>query len=126
MVSYLTRCCLLFALSVSACHALAQVSMADPTRPPGIDGQNSGEFTEPLLQSIMFPKHGKPIAVIGGQQVMIGEMYGRSRLVEVNEQEVVLAGPNGAERLSLTPGIEKSSNPSVLSVQHKQKKKDKP
>lgn len=55
----------------------------------------------------MIPKKGKPGALIGGQQVLLGGMYGESRLISVTEREVVLEGPAGIEHLYLTPGIEK-------------------
>ena len=47
------------------------------------------------------------MAVIGGQQVRLGEKYGESRLVRLNEREAVLDGPSGIEYLPLTPGVEK-------------------
>ena len=47
------------------------------------------------------------MAVIGGQQIRLGEKYGESRLVRLSEREAVLEGPDGVERLQLTPGIEK-------------------
>lgn len=89
----------------------AQSEMADPTRPPAglaLAGEGgAGEPSGPLLQSVMIPKKGKPGALIGGQQVLLGGMYGESRLISVTEREVVLEGPAGIEHLYLTPGIEK-------------------
>ena len=57
----------------------------------------------------MIPKKGKPVAVIGGQQVKLGELYGDSRLTKLTEREAVLNGPAGVEHLMLTPGIEKTN-----------------
>ena len=62
-----------------------------------------------MLQSVKIPKKGKPLAVIGGQQVRLGEFYGDSRLIRLTEREAVLQGPAGTERLMLTPGIEKTN-----------------
>jgi len=62
-----------------------------------------------VLQSVKIPKKGKPVAVIGGQQVRLGELYGDSRLIRLTEREAVLQGPAGTERLMLTPGIEKTN-----------------
>ena len=63
----------------------------------------------PVLESVMIPKKGRPLAVISGQTVRVGENYGESRLVRLNEREAVLEGPAGVERLQLTPGIEKTN-----------------
>ena len=90
----------------------AQALLSDPTRPPaGISSPeaDAGGVTGPVLQSVMIPKKGKPIAVIGGQQVKLGELYGDSRLIKLSEREAVLEGPGGIERLMLTPGIEKTN-----------------
>lgn len=65
--------------------------------------------TGPVLQSVIIPKQGKSVAVIGGKQVRLGELYGESRLVRLSEKEAVLDGPAGIERLMLTPGIEKTN-----------------
>lgn len=89
----------------------ASSGVSDPTRPPaGVSGDSAvPEAGVALLQSILIPKKGKPIAVIGGQQVRLGEKYGESRLVRLTEREAVLEGPAGVERLMLTPGIEKTN-----------------
>ncbi|SBT03184.1 conserved exported hypothetical protein [Candidatus Accumulibacter aalborgensis] len=91
----------------------AQSVLPDPTRPPvGIstptpDAGPVEQIAGPVLQSVMIPKKGKPVAVIGGQQVRLGQMIGQSRLIRLTEREAVLEGPAGIERLPLTPGIEK-------------------
>jgi MSHA biogenesis protein MshK len=41
--------------------------------------------------------------------VRLGERYGESRLVKLSEREAVLDGPNGIERLRLTPDVEKTN-----------------
>jgi len=98
------------ALALIAVPTMAQRVMADPTRPPGnvvMDSQAAVDVSGPVLQSVLIPKKGRPVAVIGGQQVRLGENYGESRLVRLSEREAVLEGPSGTERLSLTPGVEK-------------------
>ena len=90
--------------------------LLDPTRPPagvldsadagGMAGENAGG---PVLQSVLIPRQGKPLAVIDGQTVRLGQRFGEARLIRVNEHEVVLDGPQGVERLQLTPGIEKAA-----------------
>lgn len=109
MADRLIRC---LALLCFALPALAQSGLADPTRPPlGMAGDPlaGGEAGGPVLQSVMIPKKGKPVALIGGQQVPLGAMYGNSRLISLTEREAVLEGPGGTERLRLTPGVEKTN-----------------
>ena len=99
----------LFALAALLPAARAQAPLADPTRPPGnVLAPEAGDASGPVLQSVLIPKRGKPLAVIGGQQVRLGEHYGDSRLVKVTEREAVLEGPAGVERLRLTPGVERA------------------
>ena len=106
------RVLLLLALSASTWSALAQGTLADPTRPPAglmtLVPDALGE-TGPVLQSVLIPKKGRAVALIGGQQVYLGEMYGESRLIKLSEREAVLEGPGGVERLMLTPGVEKTN-----------------
>jgi len=88
------------------------VPLPDPTRPPAsvsspVPLSDAEAATGPVLQSVKIPKKGKPVAVIGGQQVRLGELYGESRLIKLTEREAVLEGPAGVEHLMLTPGIEK-------------------
>ena len=107
-----TRAVFVLMLCTLAVSARAQALLSDPTRPPaGISSPeaDAGGVTGPVLQSVMIPKKGKPIAVIGGQQVKLGELYGDSRLIKLSEREAVLEGPGGIERLMLTPGIEKTN-----------------
>lgn len=97
-----------FAAPLSPAHA--QAMLADPTRPPmGALTPEAAEVSGPVLQSVLIPKRGKPLAVIGGQQVRLGERYGERRLVRLTEREAVLEGPDGIERLRLTPGVEKTA-----------------
>lgn len=85
-------------------------ALADPTRPPpGVDrGAPAVEAGASLLQSVLIQKKGRPVAVIGGQTVPLGGKYGDSTLTAINEREVVLEGPDGVERLRLTPAVEKT------------------
>ncbi|WP_301100635.1 hypothetical protein [Propionivibrio sp.] len=106
-------------LSTLAGGVLAQTPNNDPTRPPA--GMTAGTpeavaLTGPVLQSVMIPKKGKPVAVISGQQVRLGQAYGDSHLVKLTEREAVLDGPGGIERLLLTPGIEKTNITTKTSI----------
>ncbi len=112
MAYCLTHWCTLTVLLFAAVSAPAQTLLNDPTRPPaGVLAAipDTAVVTGPVLQSIVIPKKGKPIAVIGGQQVRLGGLYGESRLVRLTEREAVLDGPAGIEHLLLTPGIEKTN-----------------
>ena len=111
-----------FVLAVASAGLGAQpvaVSLADPTKPPStfttpaalVDELRTG----PDLQSVVIPEKGadgkksRPVAIIGGQEVRLGEMLGERRLTRLTEREAVLEGPDGIERLLLTPGIEKTN-----------------
>jgi len=100
-------------LVLAAASAAAQSPLADPTQPPAgyaQEGDPAGAVAGgPVLESVVIPKNGKPLAVISGRQVRLGEFFGESRLVRVTEREAVLDGPAGIDRLSLTPGIEKTN-----------------
>lgn len=114
-------------LTALAGSVSAQAVMADPTRPAaGVAGNVlSPETSGPVLQSVIIPKKGKPIAVIGGQQVVLGGMYGESRLIKLSDREAVLEGSGGIERLPLTPGIEKTNivikNPTAKEMKNRGK-----
>ncbi|MEO8410964.1 MAG: hypothetical protein ABI478_10365, partial [Propionivibrio sp.] len=68
----------------------------------------AGEVTGPVLQSVVIPVKGRPVAVISGQQVMLGGRYGESRLIRLSESEAVLQGPAGVEHLPLTAAATKT------------------
>ena len=100
----------LCALTAGACAQTA--ALPDPTRPPtsiSVPSADAEALSGPVLQSVMIPKKGKPVAIIGGKQVRLGELYGESRLIKLTEREAVLEGPAGIEHLMLTPGIEKTN-----------------
>lgn len=129
MADRLMRCVVLLVLFSCALPVLAQNTLADPTRPPigsATVPDGSAEVTGPVLQSVMIPKKGKPTAMIGGQQVVLGGMYGDSRLIAVNERQAVLEGPAGIERLYLTPGIEKTNIVAQTAAARRGQSKGKP
>jgi MSHA biogenesis protein MshK len=102
----------LLALGTSTVSVRAQALLSDPTRPPlafSEPAPEAGAVTSPILQSVKIPKKGKPVAVIGGKQVRLGELYGENRLIGLTDREAVLKGPAGTEHLMLTPGIEKTN-----------------
>lgn len=105
------RAPLLVLLCCCGTPALAQGALADPTQPPAglvaVDPAAPDALAAPVLQSVMLPRQGKPMALIGGHQVPLGGKYGDARLVALSEREAVLEGPAGTERLRLTPDAEK-------------------
>lgn len=112
MAYRLTRLVAIPVLLLAGATAFAQADLADPTRPPAglvAEATSSEAVTGPVLQSVLIPRKGRAMAVIGGQPVRLGEMYGESRLIKLTEREAVLEGPSGVERLLLTPGIEKTN-----------------
>ncbi len=102
---------LFLALAAAALPVLAQPVLPDPTQPPAGLAQDGEQVDAaalgPVLESVVIPGKGRPLAVISGRQVRLGEKYGDSRLIRLNEREAVLDGPSGVERLLLTPGVEK-------------------
>ena len=106
------KCTLTVLVWLGAANAQAQTALVDPTRPPpGIADPvtSEREVSGPVLESVLIPRKGRPLAVIGGQQVRLGQRYGESRLIRVDEREAVLEGPQGVERLLLTPDVEKKT-----------------
>ncbi|HVK56527.1 MAG TPA: hypothetical protein VM532_16050 [Burkholderiales bacterium] len=86
----------------------AQQSLSDPTRPP------TAESVAPVsagigskLQSIKLPRGGKPLAIIDGQRVSIGEKFGDAEVLKITESEVVLKGPEGVRTLKMAPDVQK-------------------
>jgi len=90
----------------------AQGMLPDPTRPPPGFAEEGGESIEevrgPVLESVMIPRKGRPVAIISGQTVRLGETWGSDRLVRLSEHEAVLEGGLGIVHLRLTPDVEKT------------------
>lgn len=100
---------------------------ADPTRPPdawlqasGPSGPDDAAGEAQRLQSVLLPERGRPVAVIGGKTVVLGDRVGDARLVKLTEREAVLRGPEGTTRLYLTPQVEQRMIVSPKSRQAKQ------
>lgn len=83
--------------------------MNDPTRPPASiytpDDSSDANAKKPTgLQSIIISKQRRA-AIIDGQTVELGGKYGDSKLIEVNEGNVVLLSARGKQVLTLFPGV---------------------
>lgn len=113
-------------LTTSAGAVDVSPAFDDPTRPPagvvGPDG-SAGASGSIGLTSVMLPKKGKAAAVIDGQVVEIGGKVRDARLVRVSETSAVLEGPDGIERLYLTPDVEKKM---IVTKGAAKRQKDKP
>ncbi|MBI3903722.1 MAG: hypothetical protein HY306_12405 [Nitrosomonadales bacterium] len=115
MVANLTRGLMAGMLLCTA--ATAQEVLPDPTRPPSeisapVTQTGHAVSKERGLQSVIIsPTHRA--AVINGQVVEPGEMTGDARLIEVNENGVVLQGVHGRQVLPLFPGVEISKKKSA-------------
>ena len=89
------------------------LAAADPTQPPAAWLNAANETTamldsgSPRLQSVLLPKNGKGVAVIGGETVRFGGLLGEAKLIGLSEREAVLKGPDGVIHLYLTPSVEK-------------------
>jgi len=87
------------------------LAAGDPTRPPAAwlnqADLASGNIGALRLQSVLMPQQGRPVAIIGGQTVVLGGRIGDARLVRLSEREAVLEGAEGVTRLYLTPDVNK-------------------
>lgn len=86
--------------------ALAQV--ADPTRPADEPLAGGGGVANASgLQAIFVRPHGKSSAVIGGQEVRVGDKVNDKRVLKITENEVVVQGEGGRESLRLIAAVVK-------------------
>lgn len=103
----------IFGLLLVAALMRGVFAAGDPTRPPAtwLDqpvSSTSGDGSL-RLQSVLIPQRGKPVAVIGGVTVVLGDLLGEARLVKLTEREAVLQGADGVTHLYLTPDVKKQS-----------------
>jgi len=98
------------------CFGQSDASLPDPMRPPTAAGDfapaanvssEGMPATSNGLQTIILGRGRKPMAVINGVTVGLGDKVGEARLVKLSETQAVLQGPGGKETLYLTPGIER-------------------
>jgi hypothetical protein len=98
--------------------------LPDPTRPALTDAD--GTRGEPIasgprvtLIRIAGPRR---TAIVDGEEVTVGSRIQGRRVVRIAEDEVVLRGPDGVERLRLFPDVEK--RPASRPASSRQKKTD--
>lgn len=95
-------------LLLAALPAAAQ--LADPTQPPTAAGLTAdAPARSVVLQSVILRQGGKPAALISGVVVELGGQVGEAKLVKIQEDAVVLRGPQGDETLRLIPDAEKKA-----------------
>jgi len=88
-----------------------EAQLPDPTRPPVefMPPEVAAQQTEAGLQSIIRRKGAMPAALIDGQIVELGGKLGAERLTRVEEDAVVLRGPEGERILRLMPAAAKQA-----------------
>lgn len=93
-----------------ACTVVQAAPFADPTQPPGASHGGvepaSGSPEGPRLQSVLIAPNRK-VAVISGQTVPLGGIYGESRVIRITEGEVVLQSGQERTTLKLLSDVEK-------------------
>lgn len=104
------RAGLMLMLATLACTQALAAPFADPTQPPGaVSGgaeSAAGATDGPRLQSVLISPNRR-VAVIGGQTVPLGGMYGEARVVRITEGEVVLQTGQERQTLKLFSEVEK-------------------
>ena len=102
--------------AIGLAHAQSDATLADPTRPPATAASEpvpAGATNLPApsgLQTIIVGRGHKPMAVINGVMLGLGDKLGEATLVKLSESEAVLQGPAGREVLQLLPGVAKKTD----------------
>jgi MSHA biogenesis protein MshK len=88
--------------------AVQGAPFADPTRPPDAAPAEAatGVSAGSRLESVLIAPDRR-VAVIGGQQVRLGEKFRDGRVVRITESEVVIRTAEGTQTLKLFPEVEK-------------------
>jgi hypothetical protein len=96
-------------LCLAAALVLVQIAQAapfaDPTRPPtALDATSAGTGTPegPRLESVLIAPDRR-VAVINGQQVVVGARIAAGEIVRISEGEVVIRAADRLQTLKLVP-----------------------
>jgi len=105
--------------AVGLAFAQSDATLADPTRPPITAAEpaasGAADVAAPSgLQTVIVGRGRKPMAVINGIMVGLGDKIGEATLVRLSESEAVLVGPAGREVLQLLPGVAKKTDASIV------------
>ena len=92
-------------------HPARAENLPDPTRPPSeLEATAGGGVAVPggpMLQTVLIsPRH--KVAIINGETVKLGGMYGSARVVKISESGVVLNEGGSLQTLKLFPRVEKT------------------
>ena len=91
-------------------HSARAENLPDPTRPPSEFEAAAGGAavtSGPMLQTVLIsPRH--KVAIINGETVKLGGMYGSARVVKISESGVVLNEGGSLQTLKLFPSVEKT------------------
>lgn len=88
----------------------AEGALRDPTRPADTrqDSSNAAPAVRVWhLDLVIRPVVGTASAVINGETYHVGDQVQDLRLLAIRESSVLLQGPDGEERVTLLPGVEK-------------------
>jgi hypothetical protein len=85
-------------------------TLTDPTRPPLelMSDAAAGAARHTPLQSILLSSARKG-AIINGQYVALGGVYGKAKLIRITATEVTLKSAEGLEVLQLYPPMKQTS-----------------
>lgn len=103
--------------TIGFAYGQSDATLADPTRPPATASEPAATGAAAIpasggLQTVIVGRGHKPMAVINGIMVGLGEKVGDATLVKLTESEAVLQGPAGREVLHLLPGVSKKTDSS--------------
>jgi MSHA biogenesis protein MshK len=103
---------LAFLFSLACAHAAHAAPFADPTRPPVAPDAYAvvGTPDEPRLESVLIAPDRR-IAVINGQQVVIGARILGGEVVRITESEVVIRDAERMRSLKLFPVMKQPAAP---------------
>ncbi len=129
MALFVTTARMLLPLTIMALTPAWAESLRDPTRPAAsfVTGPAVADGTGAAvpsaggrLRSIKMPRRGgKPVAIIDGQVVGIGDKVGEARLIRLTGSEAVLESASGRETLFLTPDVTKKPVETKIARQRK-------
>ena len=91
------------------CAPVRAQTLSDPTRPPGAVSPaeaDDGQPRAPVLQSVIITPNRRA-AIINGERIELGGVYGDARVSRITETEVVLRSAGRTEVLKMYPNIDK-------------------
>lgn len=108
-------CCALVCALALMIPLAANAESGDPTQPAtwaepskpadGTPTQNAGPAVL-VLESTLIPVRGRPLAIINGRLLALGDVINEAKLVRIREGEVVLRREGQESRLTLYPDVQ--------------------